>query len=49
MTPDQRFLLVTDMRSHWIYSYLIQPDGSLTDKQKFDHIHVPDNRRRQQR
>ncbi len=42
LTPDQNFLLVTDMRSHWVYSYLIQPDGSLTDKQKFDHVHVPD-------
>ena len=42
LTPDQQFLLVTDMRSHWIYSYLIQPDGSLTAKQKYDHVHVPD-------
>ena len=42
LTPDQKFLLVTDMRSRWIYSYLIQPDGSLSDKQKFDHLHVPD-------
>jgi len=42
MTPDQNFLLVTDMRSHWIYSYQIQADGSLTNKQKYDHVHVPD-------
>ena len=42
LTPDQNFLLVTDMRSHWIYSYLIQPDGSLAAKQKYDHLHVPD-------
>ena len=43
MTPDQAFLLVTDMRSHWVYSYRIEPDGSLSNKQKYDHLHMPDN------
>jgi len=43
MSTDQNFLLVTDMRSHWIYSYEIQSDGSLANKQKYIRVHVPDN------
>ena len=43
LSADQNFLLVTDMRSHWIYSYAIQPDGSLTNKQRYIRVHVPDN------
>lgn len=42
MSPDQSLLYVDDMRSHWVYSYKIQPDGSLTDKQKFYDLYVPD-------
>jgi sugar lactone lactonase YvrE len=33
---------VADSRSHWVYSYQIQPDGSLAHKQKYYHLHVPD-------
>jgi sugar lactone lactonase YvrE/enterochelin esterase-like enzyme len=42
LSPDQAMLYVADSRSHWVYSYQIQPDGSLTNKQKFYHLHVPD-------
>src|SRR5206468_6649918 len=31
-----------DSRTHWVYSYQVQPDGSLTQKQKFYHLHMPD-------
>jgi len=41
-SPDQTLLYVDDSRSHWVYSYQIQPDGSLTHKQKYYHLHVPD-------
>ncbi|MBM4077238.1 MAG: SMP-30/gluconolactonase/LRE family protein, partial [Planctomycetes bacterium] len=41
-SPDQSLLYVADSRSHWVYSYQIQPDGSLAHKQKYFHIHVPD-------
>jgi sugar lactone lactonase YvrE len=43
LSPDQAFLQVADSRSHWIYSYLIQPDGTLAFKQRYGWIHVPDN------
>jgi sugar lactone lactonase YvrE/enterochelin esterase-like enzyme len=42
LSPDQSLLYVDDYRSHWVYSYQIQPDGSLAHKQKYFHLHVPD-------
>ena len=43
ISPDGNFLFATDMRSHWIYTYRIEADGSLADKQRYVHVHVPDN------
>ncbi len=42
MSPDQALLYVDDMRSHWVYSYQIKPDGTLQYKQKYYWLHVPD-------
>ncbi len=42
-SPDQSLLYVADSRSHWVYSYQIQADGSLAHKQKYFHLHMPDN------
>ena len=41
-SPDQTLLFVADSRSHWVYSYQIQSDGSLKHKQRFFHLHMPD-------
>jgi gluconolactonase len=35
-------LYVADSRSHWVYSYQVQTDGTLAHKQKYYHLHVPD-------
>lgn len=35
LSPDQSLLYVGDYRSHWVYSFVIQPDGTLADKQKY--------------
>ncbi len=43
LSPDQTLLYVADARSHWVYSYVAQPDGKLTAKQKYYHLHMPDN------
>ncbi|MEO6183146.1 MAG: SMP-30/gluconolactonase/LRE family protein [Verrucomicrobiota bacterium] len=43
LSPDQSLLYVADSRSHWIYSYQIQPDGTLQNKQRYYWLHVPDN------
>ncbi|MBI3861190.1 MAG: SMP-30/gluconolactonase/LRE family protein [Planctomycetia bacterium] len=42
LSPDQSLLYVADSRTHWVYSYQVQPDGSLAHKQKYYHLHVPD-------
>lgn len=42
LSPDQTLLYVADSRTHWVYSYQVQPDGSLAHKQKYFHLHVPD-------
>ncbi|MBI3851762.1 MAG: SMP-30/gluconolactonase/LRE family protein [Verrucomicrobia bacterium] len=42
LSPDQTLLYVADSRSHWVYSYQIQSDGSLAHKQQYFHLHVPD-------
>ena len=43
LSPDQSLLYVDDTKSHWVYSYQVQPDGSLAHKQPYYHLHVPDN------
>jgi gluconolactonase len=42
LSPDQSLLYVAESRSHWVYSYQVQPDGSLAYKQRYYHLHVPD-------
>jgi sugar lactone lactonase YvrE len=43
LSPDQSLLYVDDHRSHWVYSYQIQPDGTLLHKQRFYALHVPES------
>jgi sugar lactone lactonase YvrE len=42
LTPDQSLLLVDDTTGQFVYSFQIQPDGSLTNRQKFYHLHLAD-------
>ena len=42
LSPDQTLLYVSDYRSHWVYSYQIQPDGTLALKQRYYWLHEPD-------
>ncbi|HXF09575.1 MAG TPA: SMP-30/gluconolactonase/LRE family protein [Desulfuromonadaceae bacterium] len=42
LSPDQSLLYVDDYRSHWVYSYVVQPDGTLVDKQKYYWLHERD-------
>jgi sugar lactone lactonase YvrE len=41
LSPDQTLLYVSDTRTRWVYSYQVQPDGTLTDKQRYFHLHEP--------
>jgi gluconolactonase len=42
LSPDQTLLYVADSRSHWVYNYVVRPDGTLAHKQRYYHLHVPD-------
>lgn len=42
LSPDQTLLLVADYRSHWVYRYAVQPDGSLAHEQRFVRLHTHD-------
>jgi sugar lactone lactonase YvrE/enterochelin esterase-like enzyme len=44
-SPDQTQLLVSDTRGRFTYSYQIQGDGSLAHRQRYGHVHVPDDSR----
>jgi sugar lactone lactonase YvrE/enterochelin esterase-like enzyme len=43
LSPDQTLLYVADYWSHWVYSYRIEPDGTLAAKQRYYWLHVPDS------
>lgn len=43
LSPDQSLLYVADTKSHWVYSYQIQQDGSLAHKQRFFQMMMPDS------
>jgi gluconolactonase len=42
LSTDQSLLYVADYRSHWIYSFQIQADGTLANKQRYYWLHQPD-------
>ena len=42
LTPDQSLLYVSDTKGQFVYSFQIQPDGSLAHKQRYFHLHLLD-------
>ena len=42
-SPDQSLLYVSDAESHWVYSYQVRPDGSLSNYQRYYWLHEPDD------
>jgi enterochelin esterase-like enzyme len=43
VSPDGVWLAVAESKTHWGFSYRIQPDGTIQDKQRFYWFHVPDD------
>ncbi|MCF0060282.1 SMP-30/gluconolactonase/LRE family protein [Dyadobacter chenwenxiniae] len=43
LSPDQTLLYATESASHWVWSFQVLPDGTLSHKQKFGWLHVRDN------
>jgi hypothetical protein len=41
-SPDGSLFYVAEPNTQWIYSYIVQPDGSLKDKQQFYWLHMTD-------
>jgi sugar lactone lactonase YvrE/enterochelin esterase-like enzyme len=41
-SPDHAFLSVADTLSRWIWSFTVQPDGSLTNGVPFYRLEIPD-------
>ena len=43
LSPDQTQLYAAESATHWIWVYQVQEDGSLTSKQRYGWLHVPDD------
>lgn len=41
-SPDGSLFYVAEKTTKWVYSYVVQPDGSLRDKQSFYWLHMTD-------
>jgi hypothetical protein len=41
-SPDASLFLAAEHTTKWIYSYVVQPDGSFADKQMFYWLHMTD-------
>ena len=42
LSPDQTLLLVADTSGQFVYSFTIQEDGSLANRQRYFHLHLID-------
>ena len=42
LSPDQTQLYATESASHWVWAYTVMADGTLSNKQRFGWLHVPD-------
>ncbi len=43
LSPDQSLLYVAESASRWVYSYRVEPDGTLADKQRYFWLHTNDD------
>jgi gluconolactonase len=42
LSPDQSLLLAGDRQGQFVYSFHINPDGTLADRQPYHHLRIPD-------
>jgi sugar lactone lactonase YvrE/enterochelin esterase-like enzyme len=42
LSPDGLWLAVAENKTHWGYSYRVESDGTVQDKQRFYWLHAPD-------
>jgi gluconolactonase len=41
-SPDKKLFFVADAGSQWVYSYVVEADGSMSDRQRFYWLHMTD-------
>jgi sugar lactone lactonase YvrE len=41
-SPDNALFFAAEHSTKWVYSYIVQPDGSIADKQSFYWLHMTD-------
>lgn len=41
-SPDGKLFYAAEMSTKWIYTFIVQPDGTFADKQPFDWLHMTD-------
>jgi sugar lactone lactonase YvrE/enterochelin esterase-like enzyme len=41
-SPDGSLFFAAENSTKWVYSYVVQPDGTFADKQPFDWLHMTD-------
>ena len=44
-SPDQTLLFASDTHGRFSYAFQIRPDGTLAHRQRYGHVHVPDDER----
>jgi gluconolactonase len=42
LSTDQTLLMVNDSRGRWVWSFSVQPDGSLANGEAYHHLESPD-------
>jgi len=42
VTPDKWMVFASEAATKWIYTYVLQPDGTLADKQRYFWLHMTD-------
>ncbi|MFM7074956.1 MAG: SMP-30/gluconolactonase/LRE family protein, partial [Planctomycetaceae bacterium] len=43
LSPDQTLVYVADGDGRWVWSYSVDPDGQLSNGQRYYHLHQPDD------
>ena len=43
LSPDESLLLAADTATKWVWSFQVQPDGSLANGEAFYHLEIPDD------
>ena len=43
LSPDRTLSYVADEASHWVYSSSLAADGTASNRQRYYHLHVPDD------